>query len=90
MIKNEKGEEYYNNKENNLQFKGEYNNGKRWNGKGYDINGEEVFEINNGKGKGKIFDYEGFLIFEGEYLKGVKHGKGKEYYKNGDILFEGE
>ena len=30
------------------------------------------------------------LIFEGEYLKGERNGKGKEYHDNGFILFEGE
>ena len=87
-IEKGKGEEYYDNK--NLQFKGEYKNGKRWNGKGYNYKGEEIFEIKNGGGKGKIFDYKGNLIFEGEFLNGVRNGKGKEYYTDGKILFEGE
>ena len=43
MERNGKGEEYYNN--GNLLFKGEYLNGKRWNGIGYDIFGYEEFEI---------------------------------------------
>ena len=30
------------------------------------------------------------LIFEGEYLNGVRNGKGKEYCKNGILEFEGE
>jgi len=30
------------------------------------------------------------LIFEGEYLDGKKNGKGKEYYGNGKLKFEGE
>ena len=29
------------------------------------------------------------LLFEGKYLNGKKHGKGKEYY-NGKLIFEGE
>ena len=29
------------------------------------------------------------LEFEGEYLNGVRHGKGKEYYE-GRLVFEGE
>jgi hypothetical protein len=28
--------------------------------------------------------------YEGEYLNGKKHGKGKEYYSSGEIKFEGE
>ena len=35
-------------------------------------------------GKGKEYDYDGNLIFEGEYLNGKRNGKGKEYY-NGNI-----
>ena len=47
----------------------------------------------NGKkwnGKGKEYDYDGKLEFEGEYLKGKRNGKGKEYYDNDKLIFEGE
>ena len=44
-----------------------------------------IFEKN---GKGKEYDYEGGLIFEGEYLNGERFGRGKEYYNN-NIIFEG-
>ena len=27
-------------------------------------------------------------IFEGQFLNGKKHGKGKEYYNNGNLKFE--
>ena len=30
------------------------------------------------------------MKFEGEYLNGVRNGKGKEYHKNGEIIFEGD
>ena len=30
------------------------------------------------------------MIFEGEYLNGVKNGKGKEYDDKGNIIFDGE
>ena len=30
------------------------------------------------------------LVFEGEYLNGIRNGKGKEYYYNGKLRFEGE
>ena len=30
------------------------------------------------------------LVYEGEYLNGKKNGKGKEYYENGELRFEGE
>ena len=75
---NGKGKEY--STDNELLFGGEYFNGKKWNGKGYDINGEKIYEIHNGKGKIKEYDFSGELIFEGEYLNGEKNGKGKEYY----------
>ena len=29
-------------------------------------------------------------MYEGEYLNGKRNGKGKEYYKNGKLIFEGE
>ena len=36
-------------------------------------------------GKGKEYDeYDGELIFEGEYLNGKRNGKGKEYNKDGN------
>ena len=37
--------------------------------------------------KGK--EYDGELIFEGEYFNGKRFGKGKEY-ENGQLKFEGE
>ena len=33
---------------------------------------------------------KGKVEFEGEYLNGKRHGKGKEYYDNGKLKFEGE
>ena len=29
------------------------------------------------------------ISFEGEYSNGKRHGKGKEYYENGKLKFEG-
>ena len=29
-------------------------------------------------------------MFEGEYLNGMRNGKGKEYYGNGKLRYEGE
>jgi len=50
-----------------------------------------LFKINNGKGKGKKYYENGKLYFEGEYIKGERNGKGKEYYYVSDKLkFEGE
>ena len=78
--RNGKGKEYYDN--GKLKFEGEYLNDKIWNGKGYDINGDIIFEINDGKGYIKYCDFYGYLIFEGEYIKGERNGKGKEYNYN--------
>ena len=45
----------------------------------------------NGKrnGKGKEYDDDGKLEFEGEYLNGKRNGKEKVYY-NGKLLFEAD
>ena len=57
--------------------------------KGFDQNGNIIYELVNGKGK--LIEYDNFdrIIYEGEYLNGQKNGKGKEY-KNGKLIFEGE
>ena len=36
-------------------------------------------------GKGKEYDFDGYLIYEGEYSNSQKNGKGKEYYQNGNF-----
>ena len=59
--RNGKGKEYYDNVK--VKFEGEYLNGKIWNGKGYDINGDIIYEINDGKGYIKYCDFYGYLIF---------------------------
>jgi len=42
-------------------------------------------------GKGKEYNYNGELIFDGEYKEGEKwNGIGKEYNNNGQLIFEGE
>ena len=43
---------------------------------------------NNSSGK-EYNAYDSELIFEGEYLKGKRNGKGKEY-NYGELIFEGE
>ena len=60
------------------------------NGKGYDRNKNIVYELKNGKGYIKEYNSRDKLIFEGEYLKGDKNGKGKEYYYNGRLKFRGQ
>ena len=86
--RNGKGKEY--NEENELLFEGEYLNGNKWNGKGYDKRGNIDFEIKNGKGYIKEYDKDGILEFEGEYINGKRSGKGKDYYNDGNLIFEGE
>ena len=82
-----RGKEYYH--YGKLKFKGEYLDERRWNGKGYNIDGVLQFEIKDGKGHIKEYNQDGEMEFEGEYLNGVRHGKGKEYI-NRELSFEGE
>ena len=58
--------------------------------KGYNKEGKIDFKIKEGNGKGKEYDLDSELIFEGEYLNGERNGKGKEYYDDGNLKFEGE
>ena len=50
------------------------------------------WEYLNGErnGKGKEYDFNGVLDFEGEYLNDKRNGKGKEYWGDGKLMFEGE
>ena len=52
--RNGKGKEYYEN--GKLKFEGDYLNGKRWNGNWYDLNGNILFEIKDGKGNIKVYN----------------------------------
>ena len=52
-------------------------------------NGKITYQLINGSGNIKEYADDGDLEFEGEYLNGLKNGKGKEYY-NGNLEFEGE
>ena len=85
--RNGKGKEYDN--ANQIIFDGEYLNGKKWNGKGYD-NNNVIYKIKNGNGFLKEYKYPfKYLIFESGYLDGRKNGKVKEY-NYGTLVFEGE
>ena len=64
--------------------------GRKWHGKGYDYEGNVIYELANGKGKVREFAKKGTLIYEGEYLNGKKHGKGTEYDYDENIIYEGE
>ena len=82
-----KVKEYYHN--GKLKFIGEYLDGLKLNGKGYNIKGKGEYEMKDGKGYFKKY-YCNKLRFEGEYLNGKRNGKGKEYVYNGKLIFEGE
>ena len=83
------GKSYINGK---LEFEGEYLFNKKFNGRGYDENGNVIYKLINGKGNVRLYNYEGYLIYEGEYFYGLKNGKGKEYSKKLGInlVYEGE
>ena len=81
-----KGKEYI---KGILKFDGKYLYNKKYDGKGFDDNGKVIYELINGNGKVKEYNDNNILIFEGEYLNGLRNGKGKEYnYKV--LVFEGE
>ena len=52
-------------------------------GKLYDDNGNVCSDLKTKNGLIKEYGYEGELDFEGEYLNGIRNGKGKEYYYDG-------
>ena len=82
--RNGKGKEYYIN--GSIKFEGIYLFGLKYKGKGYDIDGKIIYEIEDGKGYIKELNTHNHLIFEGEY----PNGKGKEYFYNKKIKFEGD
>ena len=52
---------------------------------------EKEGKVNEKEGKVKEYNIDNdILIFEGDYLNGKRHGKGKLYYPDGNKLFEGE
>ena len=73
-----------------LKFDREYINNKKWKGKGYDLLNNIIYELKGGKGSIKEYCYDGFNIFEGDYLYGERNGKGKEYYPDNKLKFEGD
>ena len=86
--RNGKGTEYYNN--GLIKFDGEYLYGKKWNGNGYDINHDKIYELKNGNGLIKEYSMNGNLILKGQYKNGELNGKIKEYYYDETLKFEGE
>jgi len=73
-----------------LEYEGEFRYNRRWTEKGYDESGNVIYELINGNGTGREYNWEGKIEFEGEYLNGKRNGKGKEYDYEGKIEFEGE
>ena len=71
-------------------FEGEYLNHKKWDGKGYDLKNNIIYELKKGKGLVKEYYDNGKLRFEGEYVNGQRNGKGKEYNYDSKLRFEGE
>ena len=67
-----KGKAYINER---LEYEGEYLFDRKYNGIGYDENGNIIYDLKNGSGKVKEYDYYGNLLFEGEYLNGKKKMK---------------
>ena len=85
--RNGKGNEY--NKNDELVFEGEYYFDFKLKGKLF-IDNYEIHELINDNEKIKEFDNNNNnLKFEIEYINDTKNGKGKEYYANGRIKFEG-
>ena len=74
---------------NGGKFIRKFKNGKKWDGTGYNKNGEIEYEIIEGFGIIKEY-YAGKLIYAGEYSKGERHGYGKEYdFLTGKLKKEG-
>jgi len=86
LKRNGQGKEIY--KNGNIQFEGEYKEGKRWNGKTYNFAGIEEFEIINGTGNIREYNIYGIKIYEGDIVNGVKEGFGQEFFE-GKLEYEG-
>ena len=76
--KNGKGKEYDESENKKIIFEGEYKNGEKISGTGYDDKGHVVFELKNNKGK--EYYKKRKIKFEGEYLNGKRwNGIGYNY-----------
>ena len=82
-----KGKAYINRK---LEYEGEYYLKKKWNGKGYDENGKIIYELKDGTGFVKVYNCDlSIKIFEGNVIKGIKNGYGKDYHDfEGFLLYK--
>ena len=61
--RNGKGKEYFKDAKGKLKFEGEYLNGKKWNGKLYDKESNDIYELKDGKGFTKEY-YEEYGYFD--------------------------
>ena len=84
--RNGKGKEY--NKNDELVFEGEYYFNFKLKGKLF-TDDNEIHELINDNEKIKEFVNYYYLKSEFEYINDTKNGKGKEYYYDGKIKFEG-
>ena len=76
-----------------LIYEGIYIFDRKYEGKGYDENGNVAYELKKGNGKIKEYGIHNgklVIIFEGEYRNGRRHGKGREYDRNGKLVYEGQ
>ena len=55
---------------------------------GFDRIGNKIYELNNGRGEIKNYDFNGRIVFKREYLNGQSNGKNKEYEYYNRIIFE--
>ena len=55
-----------------LEYEGTFLYNEKWNGKGYDENGNIIYELKNGNGKVKEYNNYGELIYEGVYINGKR------------------
>ena len=78
---------YYN--DGKLKYEGEIYKGRKWKGKEYGNDENEVYEIKCGNGYRKEYDVERNIKLESEYLNGKRNGKGKDYL-SGKLVFDGE
>ena len=85
--KNQK--EYY--KNGDIKYDGDFVNDV------YEGKGKYIFENGkyyigqwlNGKANGK-YNYENGEYYKGQFKNGLRHGKGKLYYKNGNVIYDGD
>ena len=86
--RNGKGKEY--DIDGKLRFEGEYLNDNKLFGIQYDTNNNILYNLNKKDRLVKEYDYNDKIIFKGELKDGKRNGKGKEFYNDGKLKFEGK